>query len=164
MVRLVPPGIPSFAPVGVVRSAYVDRAGMPLQSVADDSEGQIELFGEYAAGLRDVEGFSHLHVLSYLHAAGPASLLVVPYLDDVERGVFATRAPRRPNAIGLSVVRVIGVRPPVIEVRGLDLLDGTPVLDLKPYVPAFDHWAADRIGWFAGRAERVHERRADDRP
>jgi tRNA-Thr(GGU) m(6)t(6)A37 methyltransferase TsaA len=153
-----------YRPIGVARTRYATQAGMPLQSVAAaDEPGRIELDPELAAGLRDLDGFSHLHVISHLHRSVPGDLVVVPFLDQTARGVFATRSPRHPNPIGLSIVRLVAIDGSTLHVTGLDLLDGTPVLDVKPYVPAFDHVDADRVGWFEGRADAVHTRRADDR-
>ena len=153
-----------YAPIGIVRSPFTAIAGMPLQTVAaPDVEGQVEIFPTYAAGLRDLGGFSHVHLLTHLHRAKPGDLEVVPFLDDEPHGVFATRAPGRPNRLGLSVVRLLEVDGTTLRVSGLDLLDGTPVLDLKPYVPEFDHVAADRIGWFEGKSREVRSTTADDR-
>jgi tRNA-Thr(GGU) m(6)t(6)A37 methyltransferase TsaA len=153
-----------YRPIGVVRSPFTEVSGMPLQSVAaPDTVGTIEIYPAFAPGLRDLDGFSHLHLIAHLHEGKPGGLEVVPFLDDTTRGIFATRSPRHPNPIGLSVVELISVQQGTLRVRGLDLLDGTPVLDLKPYVPAFDHVRADRIGWFEGKTHRVHTVRADDR-
>jgi tRNA-Thr(GGU) m(6)t(6)A37 methyltransferase TsaA len=154
----------SYEPIGVVRSPFTERRGMPLQSVAAaDVEGQVELDPSFAAGLRDIDGFSHLYLICHLHRSVPGDLEVVPYLDDTVRGVFATRSPRHPNPIGLSVVRLVAVQAAVLHVTGVDLLDGTPVLDIKPYVPAFDAFEAERTGWLDRGARRVHEVRADER-
>lgn len=154
----------SYQPIGVVRSPFTERPGMPLQSVAAaEVRGRIEVKPAYAPGLRDLDGFSHLHVITHLHRAVPGQLEVVPHLDDTVRGVFATRSPRHPNPIGISVVRLLSATGAILEVAGLDLLDGTPVLDIKPYMPAFDCFAAEGIGWLADGARRVHEVRADHR-
>jgi tRNA-Thr(GGU) m(6)t(6)A37 methyltransferase TsaA len=154
----------TYRPIGIVRSPFTQAEGTPLQSVAAaDVEGTIEIDPELADGLHDVDGFSHLHVVAHLHRGEPGGLMVTPFLDDVARGVFATRSPRHPNPIGLSVVRLLRVDGTTLHVSGLDLLDGTPVLDLKPYVPAFDSVLVERIGWFEGRADRVHDIRADGR-
>jgi tRNA-Thr(GGU) m(6)t(6)A37 methyltransferase TsaA len=153
-----------YEPIGVVHSPFHERRGMPLQSVAaTEVHGRVEVAAEYAPGLRDLDGFSHLHLICHLHRAVPGELQVVPYLDDTVRGVFATRSPRHPNPIGLSVVRLEAVEGATLHVCGLDLLDGTPVLDIKPYVPAFDSFAAERVGWLEQGARRVHEVRADER-
>ena len=152
----------TYAPIGVVRSPFTRREGMPLQSVAAvEVRGRIELRPELEPGLRDLDGFSHLHLVVHLHRGdGDGVLVVKPFLDSERRGVFATRSPRHPNPIGLSVVRLLAVNGPVLDVSGLDLLDGTPVLDIKPYVPAFDAVAAERCGWLADAADRVHDVRA----
>jgi tRNA-Thr(GGU) m(6)t(6)A37 methyltransferase TsaA len=136
---------------------------MPLQSVAADEYGRIEIDPALEPGLRDLDGFSHLFVISHLHQAQPGKLLVIPFLDVEERGVLATRSPAHPNPIGLSIVRLVSVERATLHVRGLDLLDGTPVLDVKPYGPAFDRFDAERSGWLEQRADDVHRRGADDR-
>jgi tRNA-Thr(GGU) m(6)t(6)A37 methyltransferase TsaA len=154
----------SYHPIGVVRSPFTRLEGMPLQSVAArEVRGQIEVDPQYAPGLRDLDGFSHLHVVTHLHRGAPGGLEVVPLLDDTVRGIFATRSPRHPNPIGLSVVRLLTVSGCVLEIEGVDLLDGTPVLDLKPYVPEFDSIAAERTGWLEQAAKRVHRVSADGR-
>jgi tRNA-Thr(GGU) m(6)t(6)A37 methyltransferase TsaA len=137
---------------------------VPLQSAAAEAVvGRIEVYLDYAAGLRDLGGFSRLHVISHLDRAPEGELVARPFLDTTLRGVFATRAPARPNRIGLSFVRLIAIDGPTLHVSGLDLLDGTPVLDLKPYVPEFDSFSDERVGWYDGKTERIHELLADDR-
>lgn len=151
-------------PVGVVRSPFTTLDGMPLQSVAATGiRGRIEVQPRLVPGLKDLDGFSHLHILTHLHAGARGGLHVVPFLDDAPRGVFATRSPRHPNPIGLSVVRLMAVTNTGLEIEGVDLLDGTPVLDIKPYVPEFDSIAAERTGWLASAATNVHHVRADRR-
>jgi tRNA-Thr(GGU) m(6)t(6)A37 methyltransferase TsaA len=137
---------------------------MPLQAVAaSEVHGRVEVDERFLAGLKDLDGFSHVHLLTHLHRGTTGGLTVVPFLDDTPRGVFATRSPRHPNPIGLSVVRVLSVDQTGLEISGVDLVDGTPVLDIKPYVPEFDVVAAERTGWFAAAATRVHHTRADAR-
>ncbi|ADK83559.1 protein of unknown function UPF0066 [Desulfarculus baarsii DSM 2075] len=155
----------SYAPIGVARSPHADAAGAPIQpSGARGQAGHIILRPELAEGLRDLEGFSHLIVIYHCHQSGPARLLVTPFLDEAAHGVFATRAPARPNAIGLSVVRLAGVRDNVIDILDVDLLDGTPILDVKPLVPAFDlPQGPVRVGWLATRASQADQARADER-
>jgi tRNA-Thr(GGU) m(6)t(6)A37 methyltransferase TsaA len=155
----------TYEVIGVVRSPFASLDGMPLQSVAaEDVRGRIELHSRHRAALKDLEGFSHVWVFSHLHRSEPSTeSVVLPFLDDVERGLFATRSPRHPNPIGLSVVRLLQVENATLHVSGLDLLDGTPVLDLKPYVPLFDCIDAERIGWLKDKAEKVHAVRADRR-
>jgi tRNA-Thr(GGU) m(6)t(6)A37 methyltransferase TsaA len=153
-----------YDPIGVVHTPFTTLEGVPLQSVAaGEVAGQIEIWPQFAPGLKDLDGFSHLHVLTHLHRGAPGGLEVVPFLDDTVRGVFATRSPRHPNPIGLSVVRLVAVAGCMLEVAGLDLLDGTPVLDLKPYVPEFDAVAAERTGWLHDAADRVHRVKSDGR-
>lgn len=126
----------------------------------------LELAPEYAAGLRDLDGFSHLILLYHLHEIRAHALEVRPYLaspDDPPRGVFATRSPKRPNPIGLAVVRFIGIDGHILRIAGVDMLDNTPLLDIKPYVPAFEAHPADRVGWYAGNLENVARVRADER-
>jgi tRNA (adenine37-N6)-methyltransferase len=118
---------------------------------------------EFAAGLRDLAGFSHAIVLYHMHLVRGHKLSVVPFLDTVEHGIFATRSPKRPNAIGLSIVRIVRIDGADVNVRDIDAVDGSPILDIKPYVPAFDAPVAERIGWFAGKLDGVATARADAR-
>ncbi len=153
-----------YRPIGHVRSSWTALPGMPLQPSADTS-GQAELrFDEdYTEALDDLDGFSHVWVLTHLHRVGGWEPRVLPFLDTQERGVLATRSPRHPNPIGLSLARITLIDPPSVRVAGIDLLDGTPILDLKPYVPLFDSIPAASPGWFAGRAELIDTLRSDDR-
>ncbi len=151
-------------PIGVVRSRFATPEGTPIQTAGAQQElGQIEIASAYAAGLRDIEGFEYLIVLTHLHLCTQERLEVVPFLDDRSHGVFATRAPTRPNRIGLSIVRLESVQGLVLAFSGNDMVDGTPVLDIKPYVPRFDVRQTERIGWFAPRIAGVDTMRADGR-
>lgn len=143
----------TFIPIGVIHSPFTAREGMPIQSSRSMAEGQIEVFDHYVEGLRDVEGFSHLILLYVFDRAGEPHLTVRPFLDDERHGVFSTRHPARPNPIGLSVVELVRREEGVLHVVGLDVLDGTPLLDIKPYVPRFDHHTATRTGWLTGQEE-----------
>jgi tRNA-Thr(GGU) m(6)t(6)A37 methyltransferase TsaA len=135
-------------PIGIIHSPHQQATGTPIQSaLASGSQGTVELFPQYAAGLQDLDGFERIWLLYWFDRAAPAQLVVTPYLDTVPRGLFATRAPARPNPIGLSSVRLLGIVGRTLHVEGLDLLDNTPLLDIKPYVPAFDAFQAKRIGW-----------------
>jgi tRNA-Thr(GGU) m(6)t(6)A37 methyltransferase TsaA len=157
----------TYLPIGVVRSPYAALGGMPLQTVASvDVEATVALHERVHGALRDLEGFSHLWLLVHLHRVEGWAPEVVPFLDDERpRGVLATRSPRHPNPIGLSLVELVAVEPGALRIRGVDLLDGTPVLDVKPYVPLFDarDAATVRTGWFGAAAARVHTTRSDDR-
>ncbi len=137
-----------FKPIGTIRSEHTVPERTPIQpAYAGGCRGRVEVLAKYADGLRDLEGFSHVYLLYAFHRAGPCRLTVKPYLQDVERGVFATRAPCRPNPLGLSVVRLIRRAGRVLYVDGLDVLDGTPLLDIKPYTAKFDRIEATRNGW-----------------
>jgi tRNA-Thr(GGU) m(6)t(6)A37 methyltransferase TsaA len=135
-------------PIGIIHSPFEEPSGTPIQSaVAEGVEGWVEVFEEYAAGLKDLEGFDRIWLLYQFDRAGPARLVITPFRDTVPRGVFSTRAPCRPNPIGMSAVRLERIEGNVLHVRDVDILDGTPLLDIKPYVPRFDHFAVGRCGW-----------------
>jgi tRNA-Thr(GGU) m(6)t(6)A37 methyltransferase TsaA len=154
----------SFRVIGTIRTPYRDIEGMPIQPAgAVGIPGRIELDDELTEGLADLDAFSHLILIYHLHLTADMRLTVVPFLDDQPHGVFATRAPVRPNPIGLSVVRLVAIEGATLDVLDVDMVDGTPLLDIKPYVPAFDAPDAGRIGWYAGRLEALERARADDR-
>ena len=155
----------TYLPIGVVRSPYTALDGMPLQTAAAaEVEATVELAARVHGALRDLDGFSHLWLLVHLHRVEGWAAEVVPFLnDDRPRGVLATRSPRHPNPIGLSLVELVAVERGALLIRGIDLLDGTPVLDVKPYVPLFDAREGVRTGWFAAAAERVRSVRSDRR-
>ncbi len=140
-----------FRPIGVIHTPFQDKDNMPIQAARSQATGVVEMFPEYAQGLRDVSGFSHLILLYVFNRSQGYSLLVKPFLDDQERGLFATRYPARPNPIGLSVVRLLAVRGNLLDISGVDMLDGTPLLDIKPYVPEFDAPGEVRLGWYEKR-------------
>jgi tRNA (adenine37-N6)-methyltransferase len=145
----------NLKPIGTIHSSLKTPEETPIQTSRSTITGELEVFPEFEAGLEGIEGFSHLILLCYLHQAPEESLLLVkPFLDDHTHGIFATRFPHRPNPIGLSVVRLIGRQANRLSIAGLDMLDGTPVLDIKPYVPDFDIFPADRVGWYTTRAYR----------
>jgi tRNA-Thr(GGU) m(6)t(6)A37 methyltransferase TsaA len=151
-------------PIGVVHSAFVSATGTPLQpSFAAGTEGSIEIFDAYRDGLRDLDGFERIWVLFWCHRASRAKLTVVPYRDTVPHGLFATRAPARPNPIGLSAVRLLGISGNLVRVGELDILDGTPVVDIKPYVSHYDSFPAVRCGWLDGERVKKEALVADNR-
>ncbi len=151
-------------PIGVIHTPFTDLEGMPIQPAgAAGVRGRVEVFEEYRAGLKDLDGFSHIILLYYFHRSRGYELEVVPFMDSEPRGLFATRAPRRPNPIGLSVVQLDGVEDGVLLVQNVDILDGTPLLDIKPYVPEFDQPDRVRTGWLERTGRTVAERRSDDR-
>jgi tRNA-Thr(GGU) m(6)t(6)A37 methyltransferase TsaA len=157
----------SYTPIGIIRTPHTAIAGMPVQNVgAEDVRGTIEIAHEFAAGLQDLEGFSHLILLCHLHQMQGYDLTVRSFIEGPDgplRGIFATRSPKRPNPIGLTVVRLHAVEGAMLTISGIDLLDGTPLLDIKPYVPAFDARDAERTGWYADVIERAANTRADER-
>ena len=153
-----------YKSIGIIHSPFKNIKGMPIQSAgAKGIKGTIELGHEFAAGLKDLEGFSHIILLYHFHLAKGYSLKVKPFLDENIHGVFATRAPRRPNPIGLSVVKLLRVEGCTLHIEEVDILDGTPLLDIKPYVPEFDVKRAKRIGWLSKTVGRVYVTKADDR-
>lgn len=160
------PGEPIvYRSIGVVRSPHATLDGMPLQAIADSAGvSTIEVGEPYQGCLVDLDGFSHVWIVAHLHESVGWTATVPAFLDDEPRGTFGSRSPHRPNPIGLSLARIVEVGTATVVVAGSDLLDGTPVLDLKPYVPLFDAPNEDVVaGWFEGRAERVFERRSDTR-
>ncbi len=151
-------------PIGVIHTPFKTVADIPVQPTADiKSEGWIEVFDEYAEGIADLEGFSHIYVLFHLHKTEYYKLKVIPFLDTVERGVFATRSPARPNHIGLSVTRILSIAGSRINITGVDMLDGTPLIDIKPFVPDFEDTADIRKGWLEGKEKNIPGKRSDGR-
>lgn len=154
----------NYRPIGIVHSPFPDIKGMPIQPTgATKTQGTVEVFPQFAEGLRDLEGFSHIILLYHFHQAQESRLLVTPFLDSRPHGVFATRAPTRPNPIGLSIVRLLSIEQNTLHIENVDILDGTPLLDIKPYVPEFDQHPADRVGWLEQARGRVRDKRSDDR-
>jgi tRNA-Thr(GGU) m(6)t(6)A37 methyltransferase TsaA len=138
----------TFRPIGILRSPHMRAEATPIQPVyARDCPGRAEISPEFADGLADIEGFSHVYLLYWLHRADPPQLRVKPYLQDMEHGIFATRAPCRPNPIGLSLVRLVRREGRALYLAGVDVLDGTPLLDIKPYAPRYDTVDNPRGGW-----------------
>lgn len=154
----------TYCPVGVIHTPFRDIKGMPIQPAgARGIAGTVVVHEPYREGLKDLEGFSHLFLLYHLHRCDGYRLQVKPFLDDAVHGIFACRSPRRPNPIGLSLVRVIRVDGSVLDIEDVDMVDGTPLLDIKPYVPLFDSASDAKTGWFAHRAGGVFTARSDDR-
>ena len=149
-------------PIGVIRTSFRRAAGTPIQPArAGDTRGEVLVHEPFREGLRDLDGFERIWLLYWLHQAPPPTSLVTPFLDKQQRGIFATRAPARPIPIGMSSVRLLRVRDGLLEVAEIDIVDGTPLLDIKPYVPEFDCYAASKAGWFDQSKSR--RRLADDR-
>jgi tRNA (adenine37-N6)-methyltransferase len=167
--QVVPSGEPSMneiscKPIGLIRSPFKEPTGTPIQSLAArDVEGTVEIDPEFADGLRDIEGFSRLILIYYFHLCGKSSLLVKPFLDNQTRGVFATRAPARPNPIGVSIVRLVRVEGTRLHIKDMDVVDGTPLLDVKPYIPDFDVAESSKVGWYKSNLAKLHETKDDGR-
>lgn len=137
-----------YRPIGVIHSEHLVAEKTPIQpAYAQGCKGRVEVFPEFAEGIRDLDGFSHLYLLYHFHQAPPVKLLVKPFLQDIERSVFSTRAPCRPNGIGLSIVELLRREGNVLHVDNIDILDNTPLLDIKPYTARFDRIETTRNGW-----------------
>ncbi|NTU64599.1 MAG: tRNA (N6-threonylcarbamoyladenosine(37)-N6)-methyltransferase TrmO [Chloroflexi bacterium] len=140
-------------PIGEIHSPFTNKRDTPIQPSRSTAGGQVEVYPAYVTGLRDLDGFSHIILLYAFHRSDNYTLVVKPFLDDRERGLFATRYPARPNPIGLSIVRLLAIHDHIFEIEGVDVLDGTPLLDIKPYVPDFDAQTDVRTGWYATRRD-----------
>lgn len=151
-------------PIGIIHTPFPDPKGMPIQPAGGAGiKATIEVFPQFWDGLLDLNGFSHIILLYYFHRSDGYKLRVVPFMDTVERGLFATRAPKRPNPIGLSVVQLDKIEDGLLHIQNIDIVDGTPLLDIKPYVPEFDQQSDIRTGWLDIARKTVSERRSDER-
>ena len=149
-------------PIGVIETPFHEPAGTPIQpSRANGARGKVRVEPQFWAGLQDLAGFDRVWLVYWLHKQSVPSLVVTPFLDQQPHGVFATRAPARPTPIGISAVRLFAIEDGALEVADVDMIDGTPLLDVKPYVPEFDSYPASRAGWFD--ASNSQSRLADDR-
>ena len=144
-----------YKPIGVIHSPFKEPKGTPIQPAgAKGTNGTVEVFPEYAEGLKDIEGFSHIILLYHFHLSKRPTLIVRPFMDNEAHGVFAMRGPSRPNPIGISVVCLVRVEGNMLHIQDVDIVDGTPLLDIKPYIPEFDIRGGKRIGWLE---KNVHE-------
>ncbi len=158
------PQVVSYRPIGVIHSPFSCVENVPIQPVAAVGvRGVVEVWPEFVGGLQDLAGFSHIMLLYHFHCVTQTRMTVIPFMDREPRGVFATRAPVRPNPIGLSVVRLLSVEDNRLHIEGVDVVDGTPLLDIKPYAAEFDHHPAERIGWLERTRGQVQNTRSDDR-
>jgi len=140
-------------PIGVIHTPFTEKQETPIQASRSHAVGMVDVFPEFAAGLKDIEGFSHIILLYAFHDSSGYSLVVRPFLDDQEHGLFATRYPYRPNPIGISVVRLLLHQERTLTIEGVDVLNGTPLLDIKPYLPEFDLRTDSRTGWYETRSK-----------
>ncbi|RLG18638.1 tRNA (N6-threonylcarbamoyladenosine(37)-N6)-methyltransferase TrmO [Candidatus Micrarchaeota archaeon] len=153
-----------YKPIGIIHSPFKEPRGTPIQPAnAKGVEGTVEVFPEYSEGLKDIEGFSHIILIYHFHLSKKSSLKVKPYMDDQIHGIFATRAPSRPNPIGISVVPLVRIEGNTLHVRDVDIVDRTRLLDIKPYVPEFDRKDVDRIGWLEKKLHKLPTSKDDGR-
>jgi tRNA-Thr(GGU) m(6)t(6)A37 methyltransferase TsaA len=153
-----------YHPIGIIHTPFKKPGGVPIQpSVATGIKATITVYPEYKEGLADLDGFSHIILLYHFHLSKQYSLKVTPYMDERLRGVFATRAPARPNSIGLSVVRLLKIEDALIFIENVDVVNGTPLLDIKPYVPDFDRYEIQKIGWLENNISKLEKIRGDER-
>jgi tRNA-Thr(GGU) m(6)t(6)A37 methyltransferase TsaA len=151
-----------YNPIGIIHSPYKEIEGMPIQPCgAIGVAGTVEIKHEFAGGLKDIDGFSHIILIYHFHISRGYSLEITPFLDDHPKGVFATRAPKRPNPIGLSIVKLIKVEDNLLHIEEVDILDNTPLLDIKPYVSIFDALDQTETGWYSKAKYNVRKRKSD---
>jgi tRNA-Thr(GGU) m(6)t(6)A37 methyltransferase TsaA len=141
------PRLVELFPIGIIHSPFREKEGIPLQPIRSQEAGVLEVFPDYEQGLQDIEGFSHLILLYHFHQEQQTRMLVKSYLEDSIHGVFATRSPKRPNHLGISTVELVQREGNLLRVFGIDVLDQTPLLDIKPYIPRIDNRAGARSGW-----------------
>jgi tRNA-Thr(GGU) m(6)t(6)A37 methyltransferase TsaA len=154
----------TYESIGIIHSPFKEPKGTPIQPEgARGIDGTVEVFPEYAEGLKDVEGFSHIILIYHFHLSKGASLTAKPFMDSEPRGVFAMRGPSRPNPIGISTVRLVRIEESVLHIQDVDIVDGTPLLDIKPYVPGFDVREVDNIGWLEENIHKVDTSKDDGR-
>jgi tRNA-Thr(GGU) m(6)t(6)A37 methyltransferase TsaA len=153
-----------YSPIGIIHTPFSTPEGTPIQPRgAAGIEGTVEVFPEFVDGLADLQGFSHIFLIYHFHLAKPFSLQVKPFLDDKPHGLFATRAPSRPNPVGLSIVELIDIENDRLRIRDIDVVDKTPLLDIKPYVPDFDLRKATKWGWLEEKTEKIKKTIDDGR-
>lgn len=153
-----------YYPIGIIHSPSKDTQGAPIQpAAAETMKGIIEIKREFVTGLKDLEGFSHIILVYHLHLVREILLEVVPFLDEKSHGVFATRAPTRPNPIGVSVVKLLGIRKNQLRVENIDIVDGTPLLDIKPYVKEFDSVQNSKLSWLTNSTHKLVGKKSDAR-
>lgn len=153
-----------YIPIGIIHSPFKEPKGTPIQPiVSEDIDGTVELFQEYIEGLKDIDGFSHIILIYHFHLSKGSLLKVKPFLDDQTHGVFSTRAPSRPNPIGISIVQLVKIEGNILQVKDLDIVDGTPLLDIKPYVPEFDIRKVKKKGWLEKNVSKLSTSKDDGR-
>ena len=153
-----------YKPIGIVHSPFKEPKGTPIQPAgAKGINGTVEVYPEFAEGLQDVEGFSHIILIYHFHLSKKMSLKVIPYMDNEAHGVFAMRGPSRPNPIGFSIVRLVRIEENIIHIQDVDIVDGSPLLDIKPYIPKFDIREVKKIGWLERNIHKLSTSKDDGR-
>jgi tRNA (adenine37-N6)-methyltransferase len=153
-----------FHPIGIIHTPFSSHDDMPIQGIGGKGiKATIEIFPEFTAGLKDLDGFSHIILLYHLHLVEKSELIVKPFLDDKERGIFATRSPVRPNPIGMTTVRLIEIIDNRLIIEDVDMIDQSPLLDIKPCLPVIDDIQELRLGWLTGKIEQFSQKKSDDR-
>ena len=154
----------TFHPIGIIHTPFISADNMPIQGIGGKGiKATIEIYPEFAAGLKDLDGFSHVILLYHLHLVKKHALIVKPFMDDKKRGIFATRSPVRPNPIGMTVVRLTEIRDNLLIVEDIDMIDQTPLLDIKPCLPMIDDIQGLRLGWLTGKVDQFSWKKSDDR-
>jgi tRNA (adenine37-N6)-methyltransferase len=154
----------NYKPIGIINTPHKTKEGMPIQTKgAKGIKGQIILKEEFTAGLNDLEGFSHIILIYHFHKSVGFELQTRPFLDNTKRGVFSTRAPRRPNSIGISVVRLLNIDKNILDIENVDMIDGTPLLDIKPYISDFDIYDIEKSGWIENKTNELNSIKSDKR-
>jgi tRNA (adenine37-N6)-methyltransferase len=154
-----------YQAIGIIHTPFTTLSSMPIQPTgAQGVKGSIEIFPQYSAGLKDLDGFTHIMLFYQFHQNQDYQLQVVPFLDTVARGVFATRAPKRPNTLGFSIIKLQSIQDNILHIENIDVLDGTPLIDIKPYVTAFDAPTEPvRMGWLEQSSKQVAQTKSDQR-
>ncbi len=153
-----------YKPIGQIKTPFKTREGMPIQPTgAKGIKGEVEIYPEFADGLKDLDGFSHIILIYYFHLSDGFKLQVKPFMDDKIHGVFSTRAPKRPNSIGFSVVKLNKMVDNILYIENIDVIDGTPLLDIKPFISEVDGPKAEKLGWLEGKSDKMGEKQSDKR-
>jgi len=153
-----------FKQIGIISTPFKKREGMPIQPRgAKGVKGKIVMNKEFSIGLNDLNGFSHIILIYYFHKSEGFELETKPFLDHKKRGIFSTRAPKRPNSIGISVVKLLEIKSNTLYIENVDILDNTPLLDIKPYIPEFDNYEVEKEGWIKNKIEKLNTIKSDTR-
>ncbi len=152
-----------YKPIGIIHSPFKEQKGTPIQPTASDSKGEVEVFPEFSEGLQDLEEFSHIILIYHFHLSKKASLKMKPFMDNHKHGIFSIRAPSRPNSIGMSIVRLNKIEKNILYIENIDILEGTPLLDIKPFVPKFDNRNTTKTGWLNDNVYKLGKTKDDER-